>query len=254
MKTIYNGAGKFTDRWVQTGSGIIREQGKRMMLDWICEGYEESSVKKNRRKDILQKLTSYLVEVGIKNFTFTKAYVYLGMEKKSLYRYYPNVHIIIVECAMILQNDFAENVQQITESMMEKARREERPALDCFKDVLSSIMAYSLDEKKASLFRMINAFESYLVSLEDQQAVERYQELKSRLRARYNVNTLLEMAVERGEIRLTKEEALQYSQVCYQSVIAYAYRYSIKKYDSSFYREEHLFQHLEMLIGYIKNL
>lgn len=222
------------------------------MIEIICDGYDESEFKRNRRKYIIKELVDCLVETGITNFTFTKAYEYLHMEKKSLYRYYPNVNMIIIECALVLQDRWAVEIDLYIKDKLAEAARSNASALQCLKDVLISLTAASIENAKTKVFRFINDFENYINDLQDELAIAHYEKLKGKLREAHQLSKLLEYAIEKGETSISADEAFKYSNICYQSVVAYSSRYLKKKHDNSYYIPENLYEHIEMLIFYLK--
>lgn len=133
------------------------------MEQYLYEYYNESRVKQSRRKNIINNLIPFILRNGIKNITYKDMSGYLGMERRSMYDYYPTKEEIIVDLAYICEDQlykhFLNNTVQLNETYMEY-----KP-IKKLKYVLKDLM-FILETKHSSLIIFLYEYSIYLYNLD----------------------------------------------------------------------------------------
>lgn len=224
------------------------------MIEEICRSYGDSDIKCKRRSIIIGNLTEHLIENGLRGFTFKKAYEVLEMEKKSLYKYYPNVSMMIIDCVMLTQESSMQELSHFIQTLTipEPVKNGHGTGLQNFKKALYWLVDAGVSAETKNLTQLQYDFEIYIADLEDERSVDHYKYLKSLIRQNQGFEQFLETALANGEIHIHEKDIPRYANICYQSVIAYTYRYTKKKHDNQYYTADHLYTHVDMLMESLK--
>lgn len=130
---------------------------------FLYEYYDESRIKQSRRSNIINNLIPFILDNGIENITYKDMSGYLGMERRSMYDYYPTKEEIIVDVAYICEHQLLNHYSTNTSSLKETYK--EYDSLKKLKYVLKDLI-FILETRHTSLIIFLYEFSIYLYNLD----------------------------------------------------------------------------------------
>jgi AcrR family transcriptional regulator len=88
----------------------------------VVNFYDESNIKKIRRKEILEKCSEYFIESGIENVTMKEIAEYLKVERRTLYAYYNNKLDLFLDTSLYLTELFMSSHQAFEKELYERVK------------------------------------------------------------------------------------------------------------------------------------
>ncbi len=216
------------------------------MVEILSNYYNDSRTKGNRRRLILESLSTYLVEKGILNTTFTDICTFLQIERKSLYRYYSSKEDIIVDIAFIVIHDINYKYLKVAKKIFENGNH--LTDLELIKQTLVAIAEVMLEESNQFVF--LNEFDMFYHNL-DHQSPEfiRYQKIIANFKSKHHfIAPAVERAYKNKTLQDNNCDIKQHIDVLEQSLHAYMSRILIKHQESTRYKVELIYPFINSIV------
>ncbi len=219
------------------------------MKDYLFNFYNESKVKRARRKKILNDTLPYILKVGTDQLTVTEIAEFLKMERRTLYDYYPTKDDLIVDLAFISVNEINEKYMELAETL--NIANIEQSSKERLKIILKGI-AQIINNKYAEQFNFITGFDVYYHHLErSSNAFLRYSYVITGFKTKHHyLEAILKDMKKDYNIAMDINNMIE---VVEQSFHAYLARILIKQDESNRYNMENIDIYIELIANGLCN-
>lgn len=200
----------------------------------LIKYYDESQIRQKKRNLILNESMDFVVSRGISNITFTDIAQHLGIERKTIYRYYSSKESIIVDIAYLLVTEMNEIYMETSNKVLQN--EEKFSSIELIKYTLNLIVLEI--EKNQEKFIFINDFDVFLHNLDhDSEDYMRYQEIITNFKSDHHyLKYAIEKGLSNGEIKCRDYDSQELIEMFEQSFHSYLSRILVKRHESKRYK------------------
>lgn len=210
----------------------------------LSEYYDESRVKSERRKKILEDVVPHLISGGINSITIKDVASEINIERRTLYDYYPTKEDLVVDTAYVCINDLSEQYMKIAETLnLANGNLDSKRRLR----IIMKGIAKVINEKYSELFNFITGFDVYYHHLDrDSNAYYRYAEVIKGFKTRnHYLKEVIEDVVKEYKVSFEVDELVE---IVEQSFHSYLSRILVKQENSKRYDIERIDHFIDIIV------
>ncbi len=214
------------------------------MKDYLYEYYDESRVKSERRKKILNEITPHIINTGITSLTIKDISDNINIERRTLYDYYPTKEDLVVDCAYVCINELSEQYMKIAETLnLANGNLDSKKRLR----IIMKGIAKVINEKYDDLFNFITGFDVYYHHLDkDSNAYYRYEQLIQGFKTRnHYLKEILNDVVTEYNVTFDVSELVE---IVEQSFHSYLSRILVKQDSSKRYDIDRIDHFIDIIV------
>lgn len=214
------------------------------MKDYLYDYYDESRVKSERRKKILNEITPHIITTGINSLTIKDISGNINIERRTLYDYYPTKEDLVVDCAYVCINELSEQYMKIAETLnLANGNLDSKKRLR----IIMKGIAKVINEKYDDLFNFITGFDVYYHHLDkDSNAYYRYEQLIKGFKTRnHYLKEILNDVVKEYNVEFDVNELVE---IVEQSFHSYLSRILVKQDSSNRYDIDRIDHFIDIIV------
>lgn len=214
------------------------------MKEYLYDYYDESRVKNERRRKILEEISPNLIKIGINNLTIKEIANEINIERRTLYDYYPTKEDLVVDCAYVCMNELSQQYMKIAETLnLANKNLDSKTRLR----IIMKGIAKIINEKYDSLFNFITGFDVYYNHLDkDSNAYYRYDRVIKGFKTRnHYLKEILEEVVEDYHVSFEINELVEIAEQSFHSYLA---RILVKQDNSKRYNIERIDHFIDIIV------
>lgn len=214
------------------------------MKNLLYDYYDESRVKSERRKKILDDVIPHIINKGINSLTIKDIAHEINIERRTLYDYYPTKEDLVVDAAFVCMNELSDQYMKIAETLnLANSNLDSKRRLR----IIMKGIAKVINEKYDNLFNFITGFDVYYNHLDrDSNAYYRYANVITGFKTRnHYLKPILDSVVSEYNVSFGVEELVE---IIEQSFHSYLSRILVKKENSDRYDIDRIDNFIDIIV------